>query len=78
MKNRGLERGGGSSDGGMEEVKDRQTLTQRHLAGFAQLRVMRLLHLLVGQDLLQSAREEHVLGLLALVHVSGGGARGSC
>lgn len=55
-------------------------LTERHLARLAQLGVMRLLHFLVGQDLLQRPRQEHVLGLLALIHGrgdGGGAARGS-
>lgn len=45
-------------------------LTQCHLAGFAQLRVVSLLHLLVGQDLFQSSCEEHVFRLFALIHVA--------
>lgn len=45
-------------------------LTQSDLTGFAQLRVMRLLHLLVGQDLFQSSCQEHVFRLFALKHVA--------
>lgn len=45
-------------------------LTKCHLAGFAQLRMVSLLHLLVGQDLFQSSCEEHVFRLSALKHVA--------
>lgn len=51
------------------DVKTTQP-TQCHLAGFAQLRMVSLFHLLVGQDLFQSSCEEHVFRLFALKHVA--------
>lgn len=49
-------------------ARPRPRLTEGHLASFAQLGVMRLLHLLVGQDLLQGPGQEHVFRLLPFIH----------
>ena len=55
-----------------KKKRDAETtqLTECHLAGFAQLWVVSLFHLLVGQDLFQSSCQEHVFRLFALKHVA--------
>lgn len=56
------------NDGKMSRSVQTAQLTECHFTGFAQLGVMSLLHLLVGQDLFQSSCQEHVFCLFALKH----------
>ena len=47
-------------------VSEPEPLTERHLAGFAQLAVLAPLHLLIREDFLQRPGQKHALGFAVL------------